>query len=55
MPIHLRADSKGYYYQYGNHGKKYYFKSEKGRESAYRKAHRQAIAIKISQKKRYKT
>ncbi len=48
MPIHKRKDSKGNYYQYGNHGKKYYFgSSSKSQESAYQKALAQTRAIHV--------
>lgn len=44
MPIHQRHNSKGSYYQYGNHGAKYYYTKET-RERAYKRALRQARAI----------
>lgn len=46
MPIHRKRDSKGPYYQYGSR-KKYYYKSgnKRSREIAYKKAHRQMVAI----------
>jgi hypothetical protein len=43
MPIHLKHDNKGSYYQWGRHSK-YYFKTEIGKNRAYEKAHKQAIA-----------
>lgn len=47
MPIHRESDSKGSYYQWGNHGKKYYYVSgnERSRKIAYSKAVKQARAI----------
>jgi hypothetical protein len=47
MPIHRGSDSKGSFYQWGNSGKKYYYKSgnKKSREIAKSKAKKQAIAI----------
>lgn len=47
MPIHLSRDSNGSYYQWGNHGKKYYFNSHCKicKSNARNKAIRQMIAI----------
>ena len=47
MPVHRSQDSKGPYYQWGNHGSKYYYKSgnQASRERAKKKAHLQARAI----------
>jgi len=45
MPIHLGIDSEGTYFQWGTRGKKYYFKSERTKKEAYRRAARQARAI----------
>lgn len=47
MPIHRKTDSKGPYYQWGNSGKKYYYKSgsKRSRETAIDKAKKQAVAI----------
>ena len=47
MPIHRGRDRNGSYYQYGNHGKRYYYKSnnQEARKNAKQKAIRQAIAI----------
>lgn len=47
MPIHKSYDSKGYYYQWGNHGKKYYFNKDCSscKKRAYNKAKKQMIAI----------
>jgi len=45
MPIQLKEDKKGFYYQWGNHGAKYYFNSLKIEEIAYNKALRQQRAI----------
>jgi len=44
MPIKKAKDSKGKYYQWGNHGKKYYTK-QYGDARARKKAERQARAI----------
>ena len=46
MPVHRSRDSKGPYYQWGNHGKKYYYtaNSVKSRENAKKKAGRQGAA-----------
>lgn len=49
MPITLGQDLKGYFYQYGTHGKKYYFFTERGKQIAYTKAKKQGIAIRMSQ------
>lgn len=47
MPIYLKKDSQGHYYQFGDHGKKYYFntRSRNSRDSAYTKAFLQEKAI----------
>jgi hypothetical protein len=47
MPIHRKIDKFGSYFQYGNHGKKYYYLSnnKKSRHLAYNKAKKQMIAI----------
>ena len=44
MPIHQEKDNKGSYYQWGNHGKKYYFFTSRGKIIAYGKSVRQAQA-----------
>jgi hypothetical protein len=46
MPIHILQDKNGYYCQWGNSGKKYYFNkfSQNSFESALRKAQLQARA-----------
>lgn len=51
MPIHLRSDLSGKFFQYGESGKKYYFKTEIGKKRAYTKARKQTSAIKISEQK----
>jgi hypothetical protein len=53
MPVRLKYDSKGPYYQYGNHGKKYYYKpyDKRSKQIALILAKRQASAIKINQKR----
>jgi len=51
MPIHQKKDQTGYYFQWGTHGKKYYYKplSVTSITLAYNKAKKQGAAIKISQ------
>lgn len=46
MPVHSGKDEIGYYFQWGNHGHKYYYNNKLilSRENAKRKAHQQAIA-----------
>jgi hypothetical protein len=44
MPINLRRDYLGNYFQWGNHGAKYYFHDSKTESKAYDKALRQARA-----------
>jgi hypothetical protein len=46
MPIKRGKDSRGPYYRYGSR-KKYYYKSgsKRSRDIAYKKAHRQMVAI----------
>ena len=54
MPIYERQDNFGRYYQYGNHGAKYYFiSSQASQQLAYRKAVRQAQAIHSNQNRHY--
>lgn len=50
MPIYEGKDSEGYYYQYGNHGKRYYYNpaNERSRKSAHKKAIIQMAAIHYS-------
>lgn len=45
MPIHKGHDTTGYYYQYGQKGKKYYFNSDRTEKIAYAKCLKQAHAI----------
>jgi len=47
MPIHRNNDSNGYYFQWGNHGKKYYFNRNSNDSiiNAYNKALLQMRAI----------
>ena len=46
MPIHKRHDTQGNFYQYGDHGAKYYYSnSTRDREDAFHKAQKQAQAI----------
>jgi hypothetical protein len=46
MPVHRGQDSNGPYYQWGNHGKKYYYTSgnKVSRENAHQKAQIQGRA-----------
>ena len=50
MPVHIGHDKKGSYYQWGNSGKKYYYKTgqKKSREYAKKKAAKQGIAVHAS-------
>lgn len=50
MPIYLKNDSKGDYYQYNETGAKYYFKTLAGQKRAYNKALRQMRSIKEKEK-----
>jgi hypothetical protein len=47
MPVNHRIDSKGHYFQWGNHGKKYYFnpKNQMSIDKAYGLTIKQAHAI----------
>jgi hypothetical protein len=47
MPIYNQKDSKGYYYRYGNSGKKYYYNplSSRSKKIAYAKSLKQTQAI----------
>lgn len=56
MPLHRRKDSKGPYFIWGEHGKRYYYKSGnvRSRELARSKAMRQARAIEWSKHSRFK-
>jgi hypothetical protein len=45
MPIHGRRDQHGSYYQYGDHGAKYYYIDRASAADAYQKAVRQARAV----------
>lgn len=48
MPIKIKVNEEGkYYYQWGNHGAKYFFNpnSEKSKDVAYEKAIKQVAAI----------
>lgn len=45
MPVHHGRNRLGPYYQWGSHGKKYYYSGRISREIAKKKAHRQGIAI----------
>jgi hypothetical protein len=47
MPVHRGQDTKGPFYQWGNHGKKYYYKAgdKASRERALAKSNQQARAI----------
>ena len=48
MPIVESKDDFGKYFQFGKHGTKYYYFSEKGRKSAYKSCLKQARAIKAN-------
>ncbi len=50
MPIHNRHDKSGYYFIYGNHGKKYYYdpKSPISLNVAYTKALNQLRAAHVN-------
>jgi hypothetical protein len=52
MPIICKKDKKGYFFQYGTHGKKYYFNhySQLSQAKAYLKALKQARAIHANKK-----
>ena len=47
MPIYRRYDTHGPYYQWGNHGKKYYYINgdRRSRERAYNRSLNQARAV----------
>jgi hypothetical protein len=45
MPIHNRTDSQGHYYQWGDHGHKYYYHDSHSKQKAYQQALTQARAI----------
>jgi hypothetical protein len=45
MPVHTGSDAKGKFYQWGTHGKKYYYTTERSKQIAFKKAQRQGIAI----------
>lgn len=49
MPIHSGMEGNQYYYQYGNHGKKYYFTNASEQIEAYVKARNQGRAIHLKQ------
>jgi len=52
MPIHRGVDSQGPFYRYGHQTKyRYVAGDKKSRDAAYGKCHKQAVAIKISQKR----
>ena len=50
MPVHASMDDKGCYAQWGNSGKKYYYKcgDEKAKNEAKRKANVQGYAVEKS-------
>jgi hypothetical protein len=54
MPIFNRSDAKGRYFIFGDHGHKYYYKprNQISMKTAYLKALKQGMAIKISQRRR---
>ncbi len=47
MPVKRKQDTKGPYYQWGNHGKKYRYKPNNpiSRQKAKEKAKRQGMAV----------
>jgi hypothetical protein len=47
MPVRKSKDLKGPFFQYGHHGKKYYFTTQIGMQRAYHKALKQQIAAHI--------
>lgn len=51
MPVLSGRDEKGYYYKYGENGKKYYYRSgdKKSMDNAKKNAIIQGTAIKFSQ------
>jgi hypothetical protein len=55
MPVHRKKNINGPYYQWGNHGKKYYYKinNEKSRKLAKDKAKLQGRAIKAREYSHY--
>jgi hypothetical protein len=50
MPVHRGTDSKGSYFQWGNHGKKYYYKTNSviSRQNAKDKAALQGRAARAA-------
>ncbi len=44
MPVHTGYDKYGYFFQWGTHGKRYYFNNRKSEEDAKKKALAQARA-----------
>jgi hypothetical protein len=53
MPVHQGKDSMGTFFQWGDHGKKYYY-SGSNKKLARSKAAKQGAAIKISENRRGK-
>lgn len=54
MPVNHRKDKEGKYFQWGDHGKKYYYKKESEKEEARLKALKQGWAISIYKNKKIK-
>ena len=56
MPVQHRIDSRGRFYRWGDHGKKYYYNlnSVRSKSIAREKAAKQGRAIKASQMRVYK-
>lgn len=56
MPIFVRADKYGYYFQYGTTGEKYYYDEKKPKSVEYARylAQQQAKAIHVSQAEKKK-
>lgn len=51
MPIHLKHDYRGHYYQYGNTGHKYYFHNYLTQKQAYLACLQQVKAIHVNRSK----
>lgn len=54
MPVNQRVDKYGYYFQYGEHGFKYYYcpMNRASKEQALLASKRQGRAINVSERKR---
>ena len=49
MPVRLHKQGEKQFFQYGTHGKKYFFTTEVGKKRAIEKAKKQETAIHLSQ------